>query len=73
MAKRVGITTNIKERKAHWKREHSNLRNFKEKKKNLTQKQAQETENKYIKKGYKGHPGGKKKPGKVYSVYTFNH
>ena len=73
MVKRVGITTDPEERRQHWENEHPSLRQWKIVFKGLTYEQAQEEENLYINKGYQGHPGGEKKPGSIYSVYTFEY
>ena len=69
--KRVGITTDIDERKAYWSREYPNLRNWQIVEIGLTYDQAQKIENDYIKRGYKGHAGGERKAGSQYKVYTF--
>ena len=73
MAMRVGITHDVKSRKKAWKRKYPNLHSWKVVRSGLTYKKAQEVENEYIEKGYKGAPGGDRKFGKVYSVYTFRH
>ena len=72
MAKRVGITTDVQERKQSWGSIHKNMTNFRVVKSVLTHSQAQKIEDKYISRGYEGHAGGVKKAGRQYSVYTFN-
>lgn len=73
MPKRVGITSNLDRRKKEWGRK------FKIKKWSvistslLTYEGAQKIEDRYKKRGYIAHSGGRKKSGKVYSVYTFNY
>ena len=71
MAKRVGITHDEEERKEHWEREYPNLYGWKRVAKGLTYEEAQEIEEEYIKKGFKGGLGGKKKYGVKYCVYIF--
>ena len=73
MGKRVGITTNTKERKEHWEGRYSTLKNWRIVESGLTYKQAQKKENEYIARGYTGHPGGEEKPGNGYSVYAFDY
>ena len=62
------------ERRAHWKREHPDLKNWKTIASNLTYSEALKRETTHAaKNGYEAHPGGRKKPGRVYSVYKFNY
>lgn len=70
---RAGMTSNLKERKAYWKKRHPHLKNWKVVENSLTYQEAQTIENQYKKKGYTAHPGGRKKKGRVYSVYTFEY
>ena len=70
--KLIGITTDLAERKAHWKKIYPNMKNFKISNSGLTHAHAQAIENKYLRFGYSGHPGGPAVPGYVYSVYTFD-
>ena len=71
--KRVGMTHDLVERKQHWKNEHPSLYNWKVRASRLTYNQALEKEKYYESLGYKGHPGGERKHGPVYSVYTFEY
>ena len=73
MRKRVGISHDPEERKKYWKRKFSSLRSWRIVKSGLTYKEAQSIETKYIEKDYKGHLGGGKKYGKIYSVYIFSY
>ena len=72
MARRVGMTTDVEERKKHWKSKYPNL-TWRVVDSGLTYEQAQRMENNYISRGYKGSPGGEKKSGYKYSVYTFSY
>ena len=71
--RRVGISHDLEERKKYWKKKFPSLKNWRIVKSGLTYKEVQSIETKYIEKGYKGHLGGKKKYGKIYSVYTFSY
>ena len=73
MGKRVGITHDPNGRRQRWEVKYPNLKEWEIIDRGLTYEEAQDIENKYIKMGYDGSPGGEKKQGKVYSVYTFEH
>ena len=74
MKKRVGITSDEKKRKRDWEIELGiKINDWNIVAKNLTYDQAQAKENEYIKQGYKGSPGGDRKVGAIYSVYTFSY
>ena len=70
---RVGISQNIPQRKAHWQSVYPGLYNWTLIQCGLTYREAQDIENQYLKKGFDGHPGGQKKPGKGYCVYRFKY
>ena len=73
MGKRVGITSDPVEREKYWRSQYPSLHSWRIRDRGLTYEQAQREENKYIKMGYEGSPGGKKKPGNIYYVYTFEY
>ena len=75
MGKQVGITHDPEQRKKSWESERPGLTGWKIVESGLTHKEAQAIEDDYVdnKKGYNGHAGGEKIPGKKYSVYTFNY
>ena len=68
--KRVGITSDIQERKRYWQSQYRGL-TLEIVAEGLTYEEAQEKENEYLAKGYEGSPGGERVPGRVYSVYVF--
>ena len=69
--RRVGITQNVPQRQAHWRAVYPSLRDWQIIGSGLTYRQAQDIENQYLRKGFDGHPGGLKRPGSDYAVYTF--
>ena len=73
MGKRVGMTQDIQQRQADWRREYPSLHNWIVRATHLTYEQAQKMEEDYIRQGYEGSPGGPYAPGNVWSVYTFEY
>ena len=70
--KRVGISQNIEQRKAHWRSVYPKMTDWQIIKTALSYDQAQALENEYLSRGYDGSPGGPRMPGYNYSVYTFS-
>ena len=74
MACRIGITTDLAEREAYWRRQHPGLRNWTVYRRNLTQSDAQAEENRLRQQwGCDGAPGGPSRLGPVWSVYGFDY
>lgn len=69
--KRVGITSDPERRKKEHQNKYPDFRNWQIRAERLSYGQAQEKEDEYKREGYEGSPGGQKKEGNVYSVYTF--
>ena len=69
--KRVGITTDVTPRERFWRGIYGPSVNFKIEAEGLSYEEALKMENKFIKKGYTGNPGGDQVKGKDYFVYTF--
>ena len=71
---RVGITTNLEERKKYWKRKYPNLQDWRAIDNGLSRLDAQKKEDEYAERhGCESHHGGPKISGKKYSVYRFNY
>ena len=73
LRKRVGSTEDINRRQEEWFDEHPSLHNWIIRATNLNYDQAKALENEYIARGYDGSPGGPRRAGYVYSVYTFEY
>lgn len=74
MACRVGITTDLDRRKAEWKQEYPNLRNWKIENEYETKTEAQAEENRIAKKrGCKSSPGGDGDEHATWYVYSFEY
>ena len=73
MGKRVGITSDPIERERYWRTQYPSLYNWMIRERGLTYEQAQIEEDRYITMGYEGSPGGEKKYGNIYYVYTFEY
>ena len=73
MAKRVGMTTDLQERRDYWENRHSSLSNWRVVSRGLTYEQAQKKEEYYETLGYTRGAGGQYVPGDVWSVYTFEY
>ncbi len=71
--KRVGITSNLEQRRQDWENSVVGLTNWQVRDRSLTYDQAQARENEFINRGYEGHGGGERKLGYIYSVYTFEY
>ena len=73
MAKRVGMTTDLYERKSYWQSQHPSLHNWTVVIRGLTYEQAQQKEEYYGILGYIREAGGQHVSGHVWSVYTFEY
>ncbi len=70
--KRVGMTTDLAERKTFWQKKYGiRFYGWDVVESGLTYEQAQSLENEYRKHGFEGDAGGPKVPGPVWSVYIF--
>jgi hypothetical protein len=73
MACRVGITTNVEARRAHWLRQHPNMRNWQILASYYTQSEAQAHETRAAREyGCAAEPGGPNIIG-IWHVYYFEH
>ena len=76
MSCRVGITTNLQERKAHWAREHSNMHNWQKYGPYSSREAAQRKEDQLAKQyGCEAHHGGAdpQNSSARWWVYKFDH
>ncbi|MYE07767.1 MAG: hypothetical protein F4X95_03340 [Oligoflexia bacterium] len=73
MAKRVGITTDLYERKSYWQNQYPSLHNWTVVSRGLTYEQAQQKEEYYEMLGYIRGAGGQYVSGYVWSIYTFEY
>lgn len=75
MACRVGMTTDLTTRRAHWQSQYPNLRNWKVLATGLSREEAQKKEDAYAKAGGCVSSGGGNDPDKPksWSVYRFEY
>ena len=74
MACRVGITTDLEERKAYWQRQHPNLYGWRIEGTYYTKSQAQAAENQIAaQRGCVAHPGGAGLEYATWYVYSFQY
>lgn len=71
---RVGMTTDVEERKRYWKNQKPNLRDWKILGTYNTKREAQEAEKRFAQKyGCDCHPGGRGNAHAKWYVYKFNY
>lgn len=74
MSCRVGMTTDVEERKRHWKSQHGNLDNWQILGTYQTKTEAQNAENSFASSyGCVSHPGGDGNEHDTWHVYKFSY